>query len=475
MQRTYPAPTPPRPVSTKSRAKAARFVPSNIATWLLLGSGLAIFLLSVTLSALFVGALVIYAWQVAPEQLGLTLDANATAIDAQHHGRRDGAVLTAMLTDSIVPTVTLDRSVAKQGIQKLAQMVDSPAQNATVRIVDGGRVVAVPAAEGRLLDVQATLNNLSAAPGSELTNGVLNLVMVTTKPTVTDASGLIDKARKLLASPLTLNAFDPIQDQTTTWSVPVQTWGAWLTTDQSASGVNLNVDSAPLTNYLAQQNQAYSNGRYIDVSKSVGAVRASVSAGNPTATLQVYHKPTQYTVTYGDTIGTIAWAHGIPMWRIARANPALNMDALSSGQQITIPSQDDMLPLPVVPNKRIVISISKQHMWVYENGTMKWDWIASTGIADSPTAPGVFQVQGHEVNAYAGNWNLWMPHFMDIYEAVPDFFNGIHGFPTRNGQGLLWQGDLGHPVTFGCILVSSANAEALYNWAPDGVVVEIQR
>ena len=150
------------------------------------------------------------------------------------------------------------------------------------------------------------------------------------------------------------------------------------------------------------------------------------------------------------------------------------MDTLSIGQTITIPSKDDMLPLPIVDNKRIVISIAKQHMWVYENGQIKWDWVASTGIADSPTAPGIFQVQSHEMNAYAGNWNLWMPTFMGIYEAVPGFMNGIHGFPTRNGQGVIWQGALGHPVTFGCILLSSANAQALYNWAEDGVVVEIR-
>jgi lipoprotein-anchoring transpeptidase ErfK/SrfK len=29
-------------------------------------------------------------------------------------------------------------------------------------------------------------------------------------------------------------------------------------------------------------------------------------------------------------------------------------------------------------------------------------------------------------------------------------------------------------VTYGCILLSNENAEALYNWAQEGVVVEIQ-
>ena len=55
-----------------------------------------------------------------------------------------------------------------------------------------------------------------------------------------------------------------------------------------------------------------------------------------------------------------------------------------------------------------------------------------------------------------------------------DFMNGFHGFPTRGGATLLWTGNLGQPVTYGCILISTDNAIALYGWAQDGVVVEIR-
>jgi lipoprotein-anchoring transpeptidase ErfK/SrfK len=130
----------------------------------------------------------------------------------------------------------------------------------------------------------------------------------------------------------------------------------------------------------------------------------------------------------------------------------------------------------VVENKRIIVSISQQKVYVYENGALKWEWLASTGINSSPTAPGIFQIQAHEPNAYAGNWDLWMPSFMGISRPVPtsDFMNGFHGFPTRNGYDLLWTGDLGHKVTYGCVLLSNDNVNLLYEWAEDGVVVEIQ-
>jgi lipoprotein-anchoring transpeptidase ErfK/SrfK len=67
-----------------------------------------------------------------------------------------------------------------------------------------------------------------------------------------------------------------------------------------------------------------------------------------------------------------------------------------------------------------------------------------------------------------------MPYFLSIYEAVPGFYNGIHGFPSRGGAQVIWENALGRPVTYGCILLSTANAQTLYAWAEDGVVVEIQ-
>lgn len=293
-------------------------------------------------------------------------------------------------------------------------------------------------------------------------------------PAITDAAPLIDKARQLLASPLTIKAYSPINDRAEIWTLSPEQWGQWLSVENTPAGPAFSLDSNALSNYLNGQNLKLGEGRHIDVQQGAQAIRTAVSGGQMTASLRVYSAPTTYIVQPGDTLGAIAWKQGIPMWRITKANPGANLNALSTGQRITIPSKDDMLPLPIVDGKRIVISISQQHMWVYENGQLKWDWVASTGISDSPTMPGIFQVQGHDKNAYGALWDLWMPHFMGIYEAVPGFMNGIHGLPTLSNGRLLWAGYLGRPITYGCILLSLENATALYGWAQDGVVVEIK-
>jgi lipoprotein-anchoring transpeptidase ErfK/SrfK len=147
---------------------------------------------------------------------------------------------------------------------------------------------------------------------------------------------------------------------------------------------------------------------------------------------------------------------------------------LLAGQVLTIPSKNEMLPLPVVPSKRIVISISQQHLWTYENGGLRSEHVISTGIDRSPTIPGIYQVQTHEIEAYASVWDLTMPHFIGIYEGWPGFMNGLHGLPTLSNGSRLWAGNLGRPVSYGCIILDLAAAEDIYYWAEEGVVVEIQ-
>jgi LysM repeat protein len=191
-------------------------------------------------------------------------------------------------------------------------------------------------------------------------------------------------------------------------------------------------------------------------------------------TVVVRHNPSTYIVQKGDTLIKIGWKVGMPYWKILVANPGLDQNALYAGQEITIPSKDELLPLPVVLNKRIVISISEQRMWVYQDGKQIAKYVISTGIDRSPTQPGIFQVQTHEMNAYASVWDLYMPHFLGVYEAWPGFMNGIHGLPTLSNGQRLWANILGRPESYGCIILDLNAAEKLYNWADNGVIVEIK-
>jgi lipoprotein-anchoring transpeptidase ErfK/SrfK len=67
-----------------------------------------------------------------------------------------------------------------------------------------------------------------------------------------------------------------------------------------------------------------------------------------------------------------------------------------------------------------------------------------------------------------------MPHFIAIYRAGGDTYNGIHGLPTLSSGQRLWAGNLGSRASYGCIVLGLEEAETLYDWAEIGVPVIIQ-
>ncbi|MEB2287384.1 MAG: L,D-transpeptidase family protein [Anaerolineae bacterium] len=420
-------------------------------------------------------------WAVDPVALGVTLDADATAAAARAWGRSQGGlggIFEALAGGvDVAPVVRVDTAALTAYLEEARAGIELPPVNAGVRLVNG-RAVASPPADGRTLDVAATVARMSADAPGELADGALDLVMAPVGPAIRDASPLLAQANALLSSPFELRGYDPIRDEWHTWSAPPDVWAAWLTAEpdaSSATGLRLaaNPDAARA---FAETSARFADERYVDAEEAVSAVQRALAQSAARATVRVRHGETVYEVRGGQTLAAIAEEIGIPYPYIQAANPGVNTNALSVGQRLTIPSLDILVPLEPVAHKRIVVSRSQQHLWAYENGQVVFDWVISTGLPTSPTALGVFQVQTHDPNAYADQWNLYMPHFMGFYHPGPnmDLWNGFHGFPTRGGGYLLWTGDLGRPVTYGCVLLSLENAAALYEWAEDGVIVEMR-
>lgn len=417
-------------------------------------------------------------WQVDAEEMGIRLDTGATALEAQAAGRSSGSMLKALLGGATVaPVLEVDLVQVQAYLAEMTPLLEIPPINAGVRLVDG-QIVTSPPQMGRRLDANATLARWQGGLAEDLADGVLDLVMVEAAPSIVDASPLVAEASQLLLNPLVITAFDPIRNEKIVWTLPPQEWSRWLMAEADATastGLALVLEKTQLAAYLNAQAETLDAGRFLMVDEAVDMLAEAMLARRTEAFIRIYHPESQYVVQSGDSFATIAYNYGIPYPWIQAANPALG-DYLSVGQAVTIPSPDVMLPLPIVYGKRIVVNIAQQHLWAYEDGQMVFDWVISTGIASSPTAPGIFQIQSHELNAYAANWNLWMPYFMGVYRPVPssDFMNGFHGFPTRGNSQLLWTNNLGTPVTYGCILLSDTNIRLLYDWAEEGTVVEIQ-
>ena len=111
-------------------------------------------------------------------------------------------------------------------------------------------------------------------------------------------------------------------------------------------------------------------------------------------------------------------------------------------------------------------------MEVWSGDGIGWGCVVSTGISGYPTRRGTFAVQSKIPNAWSGPWQLWMPFWLGIYWAGSTE-NGIHALPIANGQ-RLWGGVLGTPISYGCIVLGTTEAELLFGWADLGTPVIIR-
>jgi lipoprotein-anchoring transpeptidase ErfK/SrfK len=123
-------------------------------------------------------------------------------------------------------------------------------------------------------------------------------------------------------------------------------------------------------------------------------------------------------------------------------------------------------------SKYILVDLSEQHMYVYEGDALIYSFVASTGI-NGGTRIGNFAVQSKIPNAYGSTWNIWMPDWLGIYWSG-GLENGIHALPILPNGATLWAGFLGRPISYGCVVLGTYDAQVLYDWAEMGTPVEIQ-
>lgn len=416
-------------------------------------------------------------YQLSPLELGLWVDPQATASAAYRVGRsvdpfRDLTAAVRGQSQIIMPVLIFDENRARQTLESIGDDLFIPPEDATLAFQDG-TWVALPGKKGRTLDIDASIDDLveNAFPILLAESAALSFRSVS--PDITDLSPLIDQIEALVGEEYQLTAYDPITDEHFMWSVPLEQKASWVKISLENDQLHLSINPDDVDDLLNDWAGDLGGGRSFESSLNRTAIIESWQ-NSETPVVILNHDSFNYQVSRGESLWSISLKLGMPMWYILDANPELTVNNLTAGMNLTIPSKNILLPLPVVPNKRIVIDLSEQRMTVFEDSQIRNTHIISTGVADSPTMAGIFQVQTHEINAYAANWDLYMPHFLGIYEAWPGFMNGIHGLPLLSNGNRLWASNLGSPASYGCIILDLPAAEDLYYWADPGVVVEIR-
>jgi len=424
-------------------------------------------------------------WQRTWADLGVHFDPGATAQAAFGIGR-SGTVeqqyvdqLRVRLVGwTISPVVVLpDAAYLTTVLSAFAPEVAIAPVDASLEIGPDG-IVPLPAKVGRELDLAETVENFPFAVGVGPDGLVVELLSAQVAPAIGNPGPAMAEAEAFLGEPLILSGSDQLTGFSGTWAVSRTDLAQWLevVTAEGEEGPYLQLTTLeePIGVYLAELSTSIGGGIGIDVERTTQLVRVAVESREHASDVILKHLPSIHVVRSGDTLNAIGRTYGFPVWRLVQANPGLDPGKLRPGDEVVIPSLDILFEYPLITSRRIVVDISDQRLYAYDGDVLVFNYVASTGIDESPTIPGVYQILSKDEEAYASIWDLYMPHFMGLYRTAPDFTNGIHGLPTLSSGRQLWAGYLGSPVSFGCVVIGLDEARDLFEWAELGTLAIIQ-
>lgn len=415
-------------------------------------------------------------WFASPSELGLKFDPQPIAEAARAVG-----LAGIPFGWHVQPPVTLDEITAQNYLLNLTAQVEIPPRNAGYKF-ENNQVVGIPGSDGRMMDVGLTLETLKQLTIPTVLQRRLDLTMTVLEPEMSDPDTHMDAARNMITQPFAILGYDPFRDETISWATTPDVFASWI--QATNEGLTLRDDTfAP---FMEAQNASLvtpqDDLRFLEPNETLDKMREAIQKQASSVTLRIRYRPTKYEVISGDRAYGIARKTGIPYFMVEEVNSERDLNTLSVGDVLNIPSRDLTLPVDPVPNKRIIVDLETQSLVAYENGQEVFRWLISSGMDSAPTTPGVFQILSHNEVALGSSYTLcgsegcgqWeMYWFMGIYEVTPGLMNGFHGAVLLPNGAYLGGGNVGQPYTFGCIMSLNENAEKLYKWAEIGTIVEI--
>lgn len=121
--------------------------------------------------------------------------------------------------------------------------------------------------------------------------------------------------------------------------------------------------------------------------------------------------------------------------------------------------------------KEVVISISQQALWAYEESEMVMSTYVSTGTADVP-----------ETVTPIGSWSILSKYdVQDMEGTISDEYYFVEAVPNvmyfdnlgNALHGAYWHSNFGAPMSHGCINLPLDVAAWMYSWAPVGTAVTV--
>jgi len=183
-----------------------------------------------------------------------------------------------------------------------------------------------------------------------------------------------------------------------------------------------------------------------------------------------------HVVQPGEHLSAIARLYGLSWTALANANNITDPNRIFSGQSLVIPAADASAgsylppvaavasPPTIASGKQIVVDLSDQMTYAYENGVLLRSTLSSTGLPGTPTVLGDYRIYVKHVSAPMSGPGYYLPgvpYIMYFYQGY-----GLHG--------TYWHSNFGQPMSRGCVNLPTPEAEWYFNWAEVGTPVHVQ-
>ncbi len=152
--------------------------------------------------------------------------------------------------------------------------------------------------------------------------------------------------------------------------------------------------------------------------------------------------------------------------------PSLDIAGRTEGAEPTAEVADSapvILDEPVSEGEKwndgrwIDMNLSEQQVYAYEGDVLVNSFIVSTGVYDTPTVTGEFNIYLKVPMQAMSGPGYYLPDVPWVMYFYEDY--GFHG--------TYWHDNFGTPMSRGCVNLRTADAEWLYQWASIGTPVVV--
>jgi len=414
--------------------------------------------------------------QVSPGDIGISLDAAATAESAKAVGLGGFP-----FGHELEPVITANYGDVQIYVLAIANEIWIPSYEAGYEWRDE-TLYSVRGTASRELDTDLSIDRIFENPLSVITTGSVELVTMSTPPEVVEADPYYADALAFVTGEFIIEGYDPFRDESQPWRTTRQEMASWLTVTDT--GIAIQQDGLEdFVNTVNGQLDVDNWSRYLDPTDVYDAVSIALVNNETVANVRIRYADSTYSLQEGDWGLRLSRRLGLPFLYVNNANPGIDWTAVYAGDSIAVPSRDLVIPLDPIDNRRIVVDLDRRYLVAYENDEVVHHWPISIGMTDAPTNPGIYQILSQVDVAYGSSFSLcnenaecgqWeMDHFMGIYEVGVGLTNGFHGTVRLPNGGTLSRGSNQGATTFGCVMSDSDQAQILYEWAETGIVVEL--